>query len=451
MVVRHESDYKEFLAQNDCCDLICDAIQIDDHFHPCVAKCSLLMVYNIQKQKTYVISVNHEDSPFKVEMSRLIEDLNSLTGKKWVFDKKKFSHLLPAKNLYDINIIFFITDGNVEDYSEYDTKAHRFYKQKFNGYSNLNNVIPLTRHLEKFEQMCVESLKRVKNIRLDSSFGDLNGIITENLQVLEYNGLKVNVDTFNEHFKDKNVKVVNDYVYTQYNLYTSTGRPSNRFGGINYSAMNKESGCRSSFISRYGDDGMLFMIDYSAYHPHLVAKLINYELPHNAYEYLGQSYYGKEKLTEDEIKASKNLTFQCMYGNIPNELLEIPFYGKMKQYIDHRWNFFEKYGYVETPIFKRQITKNHINNPSPNKLFNYILQASETEFGIQSLAQVNQYLKGKTTKAVLYTYDSILFDVHKQDKRDTLLHIKSLMENNKQFPVKCFIGTNYDNMTKINL
>jgi len=140
-----------------------------------------------------------------------------------------------------------------------------------------------------------------------------------------------------------------------------------------------------------------------------------------------------------------------MYCNIPNELLEIPFYGKMKQYIDHRWNFFEKYGYVETPIFKRQITKNHINNPSPNKLFNYILQASETEFGIQSLAQVNQYLKDKTTKAVLYTYDSILFDVHKQDKRDTLLHIKSLMENNKQFPVKCFIGTNYDNMTKINL
>ena len=108
MVVRRESDYKEFLAQNDCCDLICDAIQIDDHFHPCVAKCSLLMVYNIQKQKTYVISVDHDDSPFKVETSKLIDDLNSLSGKKWVFDKKKFLHLLPAKNLYDINIIFFI-------------------------------------------------------------------------------------------------------------------------------------------------------------------------------------------------------------------------------------------------------------------------------------------------------------------------------------------------------
>lgn len=97
MVIRCDSDYKEFLTQNDGCDLICDAIQIDDHFHPCVSKCCLLMVYNIKKQKTYVISVDHDDSPFKVTTSGLIDDLNTLSGKKWVFDKKKFAHLLPSK------------------------------------------------------------------------------------------------------------------------------------------------------------------------------------------------------------------------------------------------------------------------------------------------------------------------------------------------------------------
>ena len=450
MVINSEVEYKQFIHENNNHDLICDAIQVDDRLHPCVSKTSLLCVYNIQKQSTYILSINHNDCLYKVNKQRLVDDLNSMSGKKWVFDKKKFSQLLTINNLYDINIIFFISDGRVEDYSECDTTTHNFYKQKYNNYSDINNIIPLTLHLEKFEQMCVESLKRVKNIRLDQSFKELNGTITENLRVLEENGLKVDEDQFMSCFRDKNPKIVNGYVYTQYNLYTSTGRPSNRFGNVNYSALNKENGCRTSFISRHGDDGMLFMIDYSAYHPHIVAQLINYSLPSSAYEYLGRYYYGTEELSKDEIKTSKNVTFQCMYGNIPDELLEIPYYKKMKEYINHRWDFFNEYGYVETPVFKRQITKNHIFDPNPNKLFNYILQASETEFGIHSLASVNEYLKDKKTKAVLYTYDSILFDVHKDDKKQTLFHIKTLMENGK-FPTKCYIGKNYNDMTLINI
>ena len=262
--------------------------------------------------------------------------------------------------------------------------------------------------------------------------------------------MKVDVELFNRHFENKTSKDRNGFVYTQYNLYTATGRPSNRFGNINYSALNKENGCRASLISRYGDEGMLFMIDYSAYHPHIVAKLINYNLPTNAYEYLGKLYYGKETLTDEEIKASKNLTFQCMYGNIPVELLEIPYFKKMSDYIAHRWLFFSEHGYVETPIYKRRITKNHINEPSPNKLFNYILQASETEFGMQSLVRVNEYLNSKQTKAILYTYDSVLFDCHTNDKKETLVELKRLMSNN-QLPVKCYIGKNYDEMIVIDI
>jgi DNA polymerase I-like protein with 3'-5' exonuclease and polymerase domains len=139
-----------------------------------------------------------------------------------------------------------------------------------------------------------------------------------------------------------------------------------------------------------------------------------------------------------------------MYGNIPEELLEIPYFKKMSDYIAHRWKFFSENGYVETPIYKRRITTNHINEPNPNKLFNYILQASETEFGMQSLVRVNEYLNGKQTKAILYTYDSVSFDCHKNDKKETLVELKRLMSNN-QFPVKCYIGKNYDSMTVVDI
>ena len=52
--------------------------------------------------------------------------------------------------------------------------------------------------------------------------------------------------------------------YTQYNLFTSTGRPSNTFNGINYAALNKEDGSRNRFISRF-ENGMLVEFDFDAY------------------------------------------------------------------------------------------------------------------------------------------------------------------------------------------
>ena len=450
MLCLDKQSYSKFLESHNSSDIILDCIQSDDKTHPCVDELCTVLIYSIKFKTSYVINLTHPDCGIFIDKDKLISDFNKLKGKKWVFDKKKCSHLFPIKNLFDINIIFFISDGKVDDYSEFDTIAHNVIKTRFQTYSELNKSIPMVKHLEKFESMYEAVLIRLKSVKIDDSFYSINDTVTDNLRILEQNGLKVDVELFNRHFEKKTIKDKDGYFYTQYNIYTATGRPSNRFGNVNYSALNKENECRSSFISRFGENGMLFMIDYSAYHPHLVAKLINYNLPHNAYEYLGKLYYGKETLTTDEVKASKNLTFQCMYGNIPSELLEIPYFKKMSDYIAHRWKFFNENGYVETPIYKRRITSNHINDPSPNKLFNYILQASETEFGMESLVRVNEYLNNKQTKAILYTYDSVLFDCHKDDKKDVLIELKRLMSNN-QFPVKCYIGKNYDNMVMVDI
>lgn len=450
MICLDKQSYPKFLESHTSSDLILECIQSDDKIHPCADELCMILVYSIKFKTSYVINLTHPDCTVFINKDKLIEDFNKLKGKKWVFDKKKCLHVFPVKNLFDINIIFFISDGKVDDYTEFDTTAHNIIKTRFQKYGEINKAIPMVKHLEKFESMYEAVLIRLKSVKLDESFYSINNTVTENLRILENNGLKVDVELFNKYFENKTIKDKDGYVYTQYNIYTATGRPSNRFGNVNYSALNKENECRSSFISRFGDDGILFMIDYSAYHPHIVAKLINYNLPHNAYEYLGKLYYGKETLTSDEIRASKNLTFQCMYGNIPSELLEIPYFKKMSDYIDHRWKFFNNNGYVETPIYKRRITTNHINDPSPNKLFNYILQASETEFGMESLVRVNEYLSNKQTKAILYTYDSVLFDCHKGDKKDVLIELKRLMSNN-QFPVKCYIGKNYDNMVVVDI
>ncbi len=123
-----------------------------------------------------------------------------------MFDKKKCLHLFPINNLYDINIIFFISDGKVDDYSEFDTTAHNVIKTRFQKYGELNKAIPMVKHLEKFESMYDAVLIRLKSVKIDDSFYSINSTITDNLRILEHNGLKVDVELFNRHFENKTIK-----------------------------------------------------------------------------------------------------------------------------------------------------------------------------------------------------------------------------------------------------
>jgi hypothetical protein len=449
MFIKSEQDYNKFLNENSVGRCILHVVGNNDEFHGACNHPLVLFVKNVDTDSVYIVNIGHYDEPFTIPKDKLIADLNNIYCTKFVVDKKRFLHILPIFNLKDLQLIDFIENGSIDD-TEYRSSGYRFYYTKFKDYKHVNNAIPLAIHSQIFENLCKIYEDSIENFKEDDSYKSINDNIIEALQQIEHNGLYVNQDTFNQQFSDKNVTPVNDYVFTEYNIYTSTGRPSNRFGGINYAALNKDNGCRASFVSRHGEDGMLLLIDYSAYHPHIVARLINYELPKDAYAYLGKYYYGKDELTPEEIKTAKNTTFQCMYGNIPNELLEIPYFKKMSEYIKHRWEFFNENGYVETPLFKRRITNKHILDPNPNKLFNYILQASETEFGIRVLSDINTFLKDKKTKPVIYTYDSLLYDICKDDGKQTLLEIKKIMSS-ADFPVKCYLGHDYNRMIAINI
>jgi hypothetical protein len=453
MTIDSQQDYDQFFKDNGDSDVILDCIGKDDRYHPAADTACLLLVKNIKTYKYYSFSINHPDGIYHIDKNKLINDFNNLNVKKWVFDKKKFIQLLNINNLLDYNLIEYLETGEIKEYSEYDSVAHVFLRQSLSMYSDINYVIPLSIHNEKFDKMTDSVANKLQSVKLDPCFTKLNTSTIENLTILESNGLKVDVQLFNQFFGEKKLKIKNDFVYTQYNLFTSTGRPSNRFGGINYAALKKDNGCRSCFISRYGKQGKLFMIDYTAYHPHLIAELVNYQLPDNTYEYLGKYYFNKTELTDEEIKAAKNLTFQLMYGNVKDEYKNIPYFVKIQNYIANRWDYFKTYGYIETPIYKRQITSNNIQEPNSTKLFNYILQASETEYNMEMLTLVNTYLQmyNKLTKPILYTYDSVLFDMYANDGIDTLKQIKKLMAAGGRFPVKCYVGDNYNEMSVISI
>ena len=75
---------------------------------------------------------------------------------------------------------------------------------------------------------------------------------------IERSGIQIHNETFKEHFYPVDGKPV----YTQFNLKTTTTRPSNKFKNVNYAALNKENGCRKSFIP---SNDCLYEIDISSF------------------------------------------------------------------------------------------------------------------------------------------------------------------------------------------
>lgn len=230
--------------------------------------------------------------------------------------------------------------------------------------------------------------------------------------------------------------------YTQYNMFTTTSRPSNTFGGINYAALPKDGDTRKRFISRF-EGGKLYQLDFDGYHIRLIAKLIGVDIPLDikAHKWLADQYGA-------DLKDAKAITFRQLYGGVQDEYKHIPFFSKTSEYIESLWNEFLRNRLTFTPIMSRKIEINDSLNK--NKLFNYILQAVETERNILILDKLSNMRQDRKSLPILYTYDSILFDVDPSDGGEYILEIKKVMESDG-FPTDVEIGDNYKEMVKTNL
>ena len=240
------------------------------------------------------------------------------------------------------------------------------------------------------------------------------------------------------HQIEKNgIYTQNGYEHSQYNIYTTTSRPSNTFNGVNYAALNKEDGSRDRFISRF-DEGKLVQFDYDAYHPRIIGRLIGETISNDVsgHQFLA-NLYGVSR------KEAKGITFRQLYGGVQDEYIHIPFFQKVSHFIDLLWTKFNQNGFVETPM-GRKLKNGNFRNMNKNKLFNYLLQATETELNMKSISKLNKYLSDKKTKLVLYTYDSYLLDVHPMEI-GLLNDIKILIEE-AGFITKMEMGDNYSDI-----
>lgn len=403
----------------------------NSNFHPTLTNVSLVYVRPIEGRKGYVLCVNHNES-LSLGWDIVQEWLLTNTGSLWVLNKKQSMHWFPhGEKLYDVNLI------NPVDLDKISNKeCIDYYYKKYPNLPNINALIPISKHYEESELIFGMVQNTIKNFEPNDQFNFQNSYTSDVFYRIEKNGVKVDKNCFISYYRDKlhfpEFNLFKGKIYSQYNLYNVTSRPSNVYNSINFAALNKENGERQCYIP---ENDRFIEIDFQGYHPRLIGELIGFDFPEykNTYEYLGW-ILGVSK------QEAKELTFKQLYGGVWEEYKDKPFFKNVASFTQCVWLEYQAKGLYSTDnkIFIQD------KEMTPSKLFNYIVQSYETSTNVKLLKSVLSFLEDKKTKLVLYTYDAFLFDYSEEDG-DILTQITNLL----QYPVGIKQGKTYHGLEKI--
>ena len=397
----------------DCTNCFINIIPLNDNFHPKLSE-TCLIYYKCPTSKGYLFTINHSEA-FKLPLQSVLNYLTKKHERIYTLDKKATKYLI-GDELPIIDINFMLPDALKEEV--FNTTLHDHFYNKFFHLKNVNSIIPISKHYEKQENIFNNiswCLGLMPNEYLNDDYTDV-------FYNIEKQGIGFDEKLLKKYFEFgwADYSVSAGRIYGYFNLYNQTTRPTNAFNNINFSALNKDTGARETFTPT---NDYLIEFDYSAYHPRIIAKIIGYEWKTNPY---------------DEIP--KEVMFQNLYGGIRKEHIHEPFFAKLDEYLNHKWDEFTSDGALDLVMTK--LPASRIDNPTKNKLLSYIIQSYETYYNVKTLKLIFEYLKDKQTKIVLYTYDSFLLDVSRKDGKKLLTDIKNMLEN-LGFPTKMKTGDNY--------
>jgi hypothetical protein len=419
-LIETKSTLHFFVKSNPTIDLIIP-VWSSRKAHPLTSRISFVY-YRETNGNDGIINFNHIDAKKidKFDLNIFITDTTKVLGSRYI-----------SKLGLDYEWVYFESYGKPFVFDEFVESVYRGYRIDF---KELNDCVPLMKWYG--------ILKTIPTINHINDWDVNYSSAIRTLGRLEGAGVKVEEEKFIDSFNFDASYLKRGLVYTQYNPYTITGRPSNRHLNVNYSALNKSDGSRECFVSR-NPNGTLLQFDYESYHLRLIAGLIGYKLPTNisAHQYFADIY-------GTDYETSKGITFRYLYGGLDDTARRIPFFQKVDEYIKSVYQKFVISGRLTTPLYKREIHFSRIEGATEQKVFNYLLQALETEVNYMKMKSIFDCFEGKMSKPILYTYDAFLIDLHPIERDVIISSVKEAMERGG-FPVKVEEGTNYGNLVGI--
>ena len=423
IIVETDKEKEQFFEYWNTEQPIIIPIWCDLELHPMNNKLSFLYV-RFRNEETdfgdvildFILPFNHNDC------EPLVIDLTSSNQTKWIWNKKGFLQTdIRLSNLKDVHTSLFFEGNKIYDFNSKLEVLTNFY-HRLGMRDGLGKSIPIMKWGEVLRGITNEW-------KLTHTQSWIDDTMIPILSEIERLGIRVDTKKFIDRWPFSHKNLQGDIIYTEYNPYTLTSRPSNRHGGINFGALNKSDGTRECFIPQ---DGKMFLqFDYDAYHVRIIGKLIKYGLPTTSVHQWLADQYGMD------YGDSKGRTFRILYGGVSEEDKEIPFFNEVDKFIQKLGMDSISKGWIQTPKGRR-IPISWIENPNPQKMFNYLLQATETEFNIEVMKKLKE---SGLPLPLLYTYDSFLFEFDNSEI-EKVKGVKSVLES-FGFPIKASWGMDY--------
>lgn len=393
-----------------------------------------IIVYGKNDTRYELFNFNHPDGELNHDETVL---LNLDPDFLFAYESRYFKRYLKDK-VYDIDLFqwFYLNKPYELEFS-----LERVYAER--GFIEVGELIPMTKHFEYAENITINFNNSLNDARNGDyslqNYRKYSESIFDTLVDLEYNGVRINESVL-ERLK---IPLDGKFALTKYNLFTKTGRPSNSWRGINYSALGKEDGSRELIVSRFMN-GQIVEFDYDAFHVKLIALLLGYDLgSENIHMKFGKEYFKKSTLTAEEYEMSKVITFRQLYS----ETVEYnsSFFDVVSKFKNELWDLYTSKGEIELPIIKRKLKGHNYQKMTKSKLFNYYIQGYETLYSVITLRKIIDILKDYNSLMILYVYDAYILDYDPADGAGLLLKILDCMsDSNISAHIK--MGENYNEM-----
>lgn len=412
---------------------------------------SSIYIYSIDEEIGFLFPVNHYESLVKSE------NIKKILKKHFVVNRKSFIFAKRIAMAFDF-IPQFLLDlkMNIMFFSSIDNKNFELDTKSFHKFDDLNNnyFVPLHKHLSYANNIALYYISKL-TYENNSKYETYEYMLFKVFCEIENSGIQVIRDKLFSYFKNiEGTNIYKNKIYSKFNLYNPTSRPTNSFAGINFMGLKKKTGERQCFISRW-NNGYLVQFDFESYHPRLLYQILDSELSKNInfYQMIGGLVKNKsyEDITKEEIEEFKKKTFFYLYGDSVKYTAKINFFKKLQNFKNYLYKFYKENGYITSYFFKRKIFINSYEKITKGKVLNYFIQSFETENNLIKIYRILEYMNKKniSSKIILYQYDSILIDFNFNDGIDFLKKIKYILEEGN-YKIKTTVGKNFNEMLSIN-
>ena len=375
----------------------------------------------------YFLFINGEERyinfthPDEIDSDITLKDI-SLHSKTIVFNKKALVYNGFTDGI-DLNsyLHYYISD-HINQH-EFYPKGMEILANKFYKIEDLGQVIPLSKQLEWARRIA----RYVMKIYIDNSISQ-NCIDYCNDFITVFHAIEKSDILVGDEWKKQN-----------YMWYTTTGRPSNAWGGFNFSAMNKKDGSRDKIRSRF-DGGKIVQFDYDAFHIKLLAKILDYKFESHPYDQIQ-----KDLMIGMDYDQFKGKVFQNIYGTITPEFMNHTFFRSVQALIDELYERYKNDGMVKSWFYEKNFRD--IQDATPNKVFNYVLQSLETEYNVRKIKSIIPHLKNKESVFMMYLYDAFIFDIHPDEMY--LIDVLQYAFETDNMSVKIYVGDDFGHIKQI--